>query len=129
MAKLEGAERQRMLDAFAQSDAIHRLEGFEPTELRKQLDQAVLDGLATNRKRPVLAAWAAGSAASMMPTRAHLSVHVGRKWTLPQTRPSRPIRWAAVAVLAASIPSRIGEKAEKGGIVQYMGHCEGLLAW
>lgn len=26
MAKLEGAERQRMLDVFAQSDAIHRLE-------------------------------------------------------------------------------------------------------
>lgn len=48
MAKLQGAERQRMLEVFAQSDAIHRLEGFEPTELVKALDQAVLDGLATN---------------------------------------------------------------------------------
>lgn len=48
MAKLKGAERQRMLDVFAQSDAIHRLEGFEPTALREQLDRAVLDGLATN---------------------------------------------------------------------------------
>lgn len=48
MAKLQGAERARVLDAIAQSDAIHRLEGFEPTELRQELDQAVLDGLATN---------------------------------------------------------------------------------
>jgi len=48
VGKLEGAERQRMLDVFAQSDAIHRLEGFEPTELVRQLDQAVLDGLTTN---------------------------------------------------------------------------------
>ena len=48
MAKLQGAERQRMVDVFAQSDAIHRLEGFVPTVLRKVLDQAVLDGLVTN---------------------------------------------------------------------------------
>lgn len=48
MTKLAGTERERMLDVFAQSDAIHRLEGFEPTALRKQFDQAVLDGLATN---------------------------------------------------------------------------------
>lgn len=48
MAKLQGAERRRMLDVFAQSDAIHRLEGFESTALGRALDQAVLDGLATN---------------------------------------------------------------------------------
>lgn len=48
MAKLEGAERQWMLDVFAQSDAIHRFEGFERSEMREHLDQAVLDGLATN---------------------------------------------------------------------------------
>jgi hypothetical protein len=48
MAKLQGAERARALDVIAQSDVIHRFEGFEPTELVKQLDQAVLDGLATH---------------------------------------------------------------------------------
>lgn len=48
IAKLQGAERQRMLKVFAQSDAVHWLGGFEPTALPKQLDRAVLDGLATN---------------------------------------------------------------------------------
>lgn len=48
MAKLQGAERARALDVIAQSDAINRLEGFEPTELRKALDQVVLDGLSTH---------------------------------------------------------------------------------
>lgn len=50
MGKLQGEERRRMLDVFGQSDAIHRLEGFEPTALRKALDQAVLDGLVTNAR-------------------------------------------------------------------------------
>jgi hypothetical protein len=29
-------------------EKLHRVEGFEPTELVKAIDQAVLDGLATN---------------------------------------------------------------------------------
>lgn len=45
--KASGAERAQALDTIVQSDAIHRFEDFEPTELRKQLDQAVLDGFAT----------------------------------------------------------------------------------
>lgn len=48
MAKLQGVERARALDVIAQSDAIHRFEDFEPTELRQELDQAVLDGLVTH---------------------------------------------------------------------------------
>lgn len=45
---LGGTDRARVLDAIVQSTAIHRLEGMEPTELTLTLDQAALDGLATN---------------------------------------------------------------------------------
>lgn len=48
MTKLVSAWRKRMLDKFARPDAIHRVKGFEPTALRKQVDRAVLDVLATN---------------------------------------------------------------------------------
>ena len=49
MAKaLEGKERERMLEEFAQVDAINQLEGFEPDEFMQQLRQAILDGVATS---------------------------------------------------------------------------------
>ena len=35
MTKQEGAEWQRMLDVTAQSDAVHRVEGFDSTTLHK----------------------------------------------------------------------------------------------
>lgn len=48
MAKLEGVERANALSVFAQVDAIHRIEDMEPTELQKQLRQAILDGVVTS---------------------------------------------------------------------------------
>ena len=36
------------LDVFAQVDAIHRLEGFEPTELQKRVRIAILEGRVTS---------------------------------------------------------------------------------
>lgn len=49
MAKsLDGTERQRVLDAIQQSEAIHRIEGLEPTPMRRLICRAVLDGLATS---------------------------------------------------------------------------------
>ena len=36
------------LDVFAQVDAIHRLEGFEPTELEMRLRRAILEGRVTS---------------------------------------------------------------------------------
>ena len=40
--------RDQMLAVFAQVDAIHRLEGFEPTQLQKRLRKAILDGRVTS---------------------------------------------------------------------------------
>ena len=36
------------LDVFAQVDAIHRIEGFEPTELQQQIRAAILAGSITS---------------------------------------------------------------------------------
>ena len=38
----------QMLAVFAQVDAIHRLEGFEPTDLQKRLRRAILEGRVTS---------------------------------------------------------------------------------
>ena len=40
--------RDQMLAVFAQVDAIHRLEGFEPTDLQKRLRRAILEGRVTS---------------------------------------------------------------------------------
>ncbi len=40
--------RDQMLAVFAQVDAIHRLEGFEPTELQKRVRIAILEGRVTS---------------------------------------------------------------------------------
>jgi hypothetical protein len=39
---------ENMLAVFAQVDAIHRLEGFEPTELQRRVRIAILDGRVTS---------------------------------------------------------------------------------
>ena len=36
------------LDVFAQVDAIHRIEGFEPTELQQRIRAAILAGRITS---------------------------------------------------------------------------------
>ena len=39
--------RAKIKEAMRQTDAIFRLEGFEPTKESKEIDQAVLDGRIT----------------------------------------------------------------------------------
>ena len=41
---------ENMLAVFAQIDAIHRLEGFEPTELQKRVRIAIPDGRVTSAR-------------------------------------------------------------------------------
>ena len=48
MAEREDVDRRQMLDVFEQVDAIHRIEGFEPTELQRRVRAAILEGRVTS---------------------------------------------------------------------------------
>ena len=47
---LSGADAARLREAMRQRDAIFRLEGFEPTDMSRAVDAAVLAGRVTNKQ-------------------------------------------------------------------------------